>query len=86
MWAQYTIQVNDREKLQTDLSAKGVPTAIFYPIPVHLSTAYKFLNYVDGDFPVAENASKHVISLPMHPYLDSDTIDLICDLIFESIT
>ena len=85
VWAQYTIQVNDREKLQTDLSAKGVPTAIFYPIPVHLSTAYKFLNYVDGDFPVAEKAAKHVISLPMHPYLETDSIDLICDTVLDSI-
>ena len=85
VWAQYTIQVSDRNKLKADLAAKGIPTAVFYPIPIHLSAAYKFLGYKLGDFPNSEAASKHVISLPMHPYLDKETINYICDAVIESV-
>jgi len=85
-WAQYTIQVDDREKLKSDLAEKGIPTAIFYATPIHLSTAYQNLGYKKGDFPVAEAASKKVISLPMHPFLTADTIDMICDYIIDSIS
>lgn len=85
VWAQYTIQVDDREKLKNDLMEKGIPTAVFYPIPIHLSTAYQHLEHKVGDFPVAELAAKHVISLPMHPYLKTGTIDYICDCVIESV-
>lgn len=86
VWAQYTIQVSDRDKLKSDLNKKGIPTAVFYPKPIHLTAAYKFLDYKEGDFPITEKASKHVISLPMHPYLESKTIDYICDAVLASIT
>ena len=85
VWAQYTIQVENRDKLKSDLALKEIPTAVFYPIPIHLSTAYQALGYKLGDFPIAEEASKHVISLPMHPYLDAQTINFICDSVLESI-
>ena len=86
VWAQYTIQVNDREKLKADLAEEGIPTSVFYPIPIHLSTAYQHLEHKVGDFPVAELAAKHVISLPMHPYLKTETIDHICDTVIKSVS
>ena len=74
VWAQYSIQVDDREKLKADLSEKGIPTATFYPTPIHLSTAYKHLGYKEGDMPVSEAISKKIISLPMHPFLEEAEI------------
>ena len=85
VWAQYTIEVENRERLKANLSEKGIPSNVFYPIPIHLSTAYEFMGHTIGDFPVAEKAAKHVISLPMHPYLEADTIDFICDAVLDSI-
>ena len=85
VWAQYTIEVNNRDQLKSDLTALEIPTAVFYPTPIHLSTAYQFLGYQTGDFEVSERAAKRVISLPMHPYLETETIDHICDAILASI-
>ena len=70
VWAQYSVQSDNREKIREALAAESVPTAVFYPIPVHLSTAYKHLGYKAGDFPVSESAAKRIFSLPMHPYLE----------------
>ena len=65
-WAQYTVEVGDRHQVQTALSGKGIPTAVHYPAPVYRqSVAFGPIS----DCPVAERAAKHVLSLPMHPYL-----------------
>ncbi len=85
VWAQYSIQVDNREKLKSDLADQGIPTAVFYPIPIHLSSAYAHLGYSQGDFPVSESVSKKIISLPMHPYLDESTIMTICDAVNTSV-
>jgi UDP-2-acetamido-2-deoxy-ribo-hexuluronate aminotransferase len=85
VWAQYSIQVDNRDKLKADLAEKGIPTAVFYPIPIHLSSAYSHLGYSQGDFPISESISKKIISLPMHPYLDEATIKTICDAVNASI-
>lgn len=77
VWAQYSIQVENRESVRTALSELGIPTAVFYPVPIHLSTAYQHLDYQTGDFPVSESASKRIMSLPMHPYLDEEKIQLV---------
>ncbi|WP_419421077.1 DegT/DnrJ/EryC1/StrS family aminotransferase [Legionella sp. D16C41] len=69
VYAQYTIEVPNREDFQNELQRLGIPTAIHYPIALHCQKALAYLNYQAGDFPNAEKASKHVISLPMHPYL-----------------
>jgi dTDP-4-amino-4,6-dideoxygalactose transaminase len=74
-WAQYTIQVPDRDKLQAALKAKGIPTAIYYPIPLSAQKAYK--DFPSAPVPVSEKLSKTVISLPMHAYLDAATQDTI---------
>ncbi len=74
VWAQYSLLVNNggkREKLQARLKACGIPTAVYYPTPLHLQTAFKDLGYQKGDFPVSEGISSRIFSLPMHPYLKS---------------
>ncbi len=86
VWAQYSIQVPNRDKLKNDLASKGIPTAVFYPIPIHLSTAYAHLGHQKGDFPVAEDISNNIISLPMHPYLSTDEIIKISDAVNLSVS
>lgn len=74
VWAQYTIRVEDREKIQTGLKERGIPTAVHYPIPMHLQECFSYLGYEKGDFPMAEKCAKEVISLPMNPYLEEKEI------------
>lgn len=69
VYAQYTIEVTDRTLFEKAMHQAGIPTAVHYPIPLHQQTVLAYLGYKLGDFPYAEYASKHVISLPMHPYL-----------------
>ncbi len=82
-WAQYTIQVPDRDKLAADLKAKGIPTAIYYPIPMTAQKGYAHFPAVP--VPVSTEIGKHVISLPMHPYLDEKTQALIIEAVLESV-
>lgn len=72
VYAQYTIEVSDREAFQKALHADGIPTAVHYPVAMHQQKALSYLKYSAGDFPNSESASHHVISLPMHPYLHED--------------
>jgi UDP-2-acetamido-2-deoxy-ribo-hexuluronate aminotransferase len=69
VFAQYTIEVEDRPGFQAQLQAAGVPTAVHYPVPLHLQPAYARQEVGRGSFPLAEAAADRVISLPMHPYL-----------------
>ena len=70
VYHQYTIRVARREQLQKFLKEKGVPTMVYYPIPLHLQPAFEYLKYKVGDFSEAECAAKKVLSLPMYPELD----------------
>jgi dTDP-4-amino-4,6-dideoxygalactose transaminase len=77
VWAQYSVLSDRREELQGKLKAAGIPTAVYYPLPLHLQGAFAHLGYRPGDFPVSEHAAKSIFSLPMHPYLkpeDQETI------------
>jgi dTDP-4-amino-4,6-dideoxygalactose transaminase len=82
-WAQYTIQVPDRDKLAADLKAKGIPTAIYYPTP--LSHQKGYAHFPSAGTPVSDRIAKHVISLPMHPYLDEATQDRVIAAVLESV-
>jgi UDP-2-acetamido-2-deoxy-ribo-hexuluronate aminotransferase len=77
VYAQYTIQVEDREGIQNKLKAHGIPTAVHYPIPVHLQPAFGPLYSANQPLPIAEYAAQHVLSLPMHPYLTEEDIQKI---------
>jgi dTDP-4-amino-4,6-dideoxygalactose transaminase len=82
-WAQYTIQVPDRDRLQSALKAKDIPTAVYYPIPLSQQKGYK--HYPSAPTPVSEKISKSVVSLPMHPYLDAATQDRVIAAVLEAV-
>ncbi|MDY6947507.1 MAG: DegT/DnrJ/EryC1/StrS family aminotransferase [Pseudomonadota bacterium] len=69
VYAQYTIQVADRAKVEQGMKARGVPTAVHYPVPLHLQPVFANLGQGAGSLPLCEAAGDRVISLPMHPYL-----------------
>ena len=69
-WAQYTILIEERERVAKALDAAGIPTAIYYPIPVHRQDGYRHFPAAKGGLPVSEELAGLVLSLPMHPYLD----------------
>jgi dTDP-4-amino-4,6-dideoxygalactose transaminase len=79
VWAQYTIRLprGGRDALATALKAQGIPTAIYYPLPLHCQEAYRAFPVVEGGLPVSERLADEVISLPMHAYLDEPTQDRI---------
>lgn len=76
-WAQYTLLVRDRDALAAACKAKGVPTAVYYPIPLNRQTGYAAYPTVPGGVPVSDRLATQVLSLPMHPYLDEATQDRI---------
>jgi len=83
-WAQYTIQLKNREQrdgLQSYLKENGIPSMVYYPNPMHKQTAYKDLGYKDGDFPVTEKLCATVLSLPLHPYITDKEIQQVVDSI-----
>jgi UDP-2-acetamido-2-deoxy-ribo-hexuluronate aminotransferase len=72
VWAQYSVLSRSKEQrisLQAKLRAEGIPTAVYYPEPLHRQPAFAYLGYKEGDFPVAEGCASRIFSLPMHPYL-----------------
>lgn len=81
VYAQYTIEVNNRDQVRQRLQELGIPTAVHYPIPMHLQPAFAHLGYGEGSFPVAESVAKRIICLPMHPYLTEDKLTQIVDAI-----
>ena len=74
---QYTIKTVKRDELQQFLKSKNVPSMVYYPGVIHLQEAYKFLGYKKGDFPVSENLSETVLSLPMHTELIEEQLEYI---------
>lgn len=81
VFAQYTLRVRNRENLQEKLKQEGIPSAIHYPLGLHLQECFGYLGYKKGDFPNTELASKEVLSLPMNPYLTSQEIQKITQTI-----
>ena len=77
VYAQYTVQVDDRPAFEASLNAAGIPTAVHYPTPLHLQPAFAHLGLSLGSFPASEAAAQRVVSLPMYPYLSEATQDRI---------
>lgn len=69
VWAQYSVLSERRDALRQQLTKAGIPTAVYYPVPLHLQRAFQPLGYRPGDFPVSEKIAATIFSLPMHPYL-----------------
>ena len=81
VYAQYSIRAKDRAKMVAKLSALEIPTAVHYPVPLHLQEAFKDLGYKVGDFPVSEEVAEQIMSLPMSPYLTEVQQDFIVQAI-----
>jgi len=86
-WAQYTIRVaaDRRDAFQAALKAKGVPTTVYYPKPLHQQTAYKHYPVAGNGLPISERVAQEVVALPMHPYLDEETQDYIIAQVLEAL-
>ena len=80
-WAQYSILTEHRDELERFLKEKGIPTAIYYPTPLHLQPAFSYLGYKNGDFPVSEITAQRIISLPMHPYLNDEEMNKVIEAV-----
>ena len=72
VWAQYCIRVKNRDEVIAKCQEKGVPTGVYYPIPLHLQEVFKYLEYKKGDFPVTEKVSLDILALPMSAFLTTD--------------
>jgi len=83
VWAQYTIRLSPgvRDDLAVKLKAQGIPTAIYYPKPLHRLEAYKHFPVADNGIPTTDQLSEEVISLPMHGYLDAATQDRVIEAV-----
>jgi len=77
-YAQYSVRVKNRDAVQANLKEKGIPTAVHYPMPLHLQEAFEYLGYKKGDFPISEAVSSEIMSLPMNPYLSEDEVGYVC--------
>ena len=84
-WAQYTIKLDGRDAVAAKLRAAGIPTAVYYPKPLHFQPAYARYGEGEGSMPVSEALSARVLSLPMHPYLDLPTIEQIANELRKAI-
>ena len=87
-WAQYTLILESEEQrnnVQAKLKEAGIPTMIYYPIPLHKQIVYKDYNFNLEDLKVAENLSKRVLSLPIHPYMTGEQVEQISQNVIEAI-
>ena len=79
----YTIQAENRGRLQASLAEEGIQTAVHYPTPIHLMPAYTDARYKAGDFPIAEACARSVLSLPMYPHLTAAQVEEVANRISE---
>lgn len=78
---QYTVRAADRDALREHLTAAGVGSMVYYPIPLHLQPCFKDLGASRGDFPVSETAAQSVVSLPIYPELSADQIGIVVEAV-----
>lgn len=83
-WALYSILVEDRTKVMTALADGGISAGIYYGRPLHLQDAYGKYGQGSGSLPVTERVSEKILSIPMHPYLEQETIEYICQTLLET--
>ncbi|NKQ41924.1 MAG: DegT/DnrJ/EryC1/StrS family aminotransferase [Sulfurovum sp.] len=83
VYAQYSVRAQNRETLAKHLQSKDIPTAVHYPMPLHLQEAFADLGYSLGDFPLSEKISQEIMSLPMSPFLKKEQQNFIVDAIKE---
>ncbi len=84
-WAQFSFVSIFKTKIKKKLEKYNIPTAVYYPKPLHLQKAFSDLGYKPGDFPVSEAISDSILSVPMHPYLLDDQIDMVTQTIRDGL-
>lgn len=84
-WAQYSILVDDRDRVAAELNAQGIPTAVYYPRPIHLQPAYEKFGAGPLSLPVSEGLCRRILSLPLHPYLDAATVEGIANAVAAAV-
>ena len=85
VYHQFAIRVPDRDGVQQRLNGRGVRTAVYYPLPLHLQPMYRDLGYREGGFPEAERAAREVLCLPMYPELTDGQVDEVVDALKASV-
>jgi len=85
VWAQYTVKVDNRDAVRATCKAAGIPTAVYYPIPLSKQTGYSDYPKAPGGVPVSEELSLCVLSLPMHPYLEPAVQETIIDSVRKAV-
>ena len=83
VYAQYTLQCERRSEVLEQVNARGVPTAVYYPVPLHRQVAFAHLPEIS--LPVTEAAAERVFSVPMHPFLDTAQQDFVIDAVVEAV-
>jgi UDP-2-acetamido-2-deoxy-ribo-hexuluronate aminotransferase len=86
VWAQYSVLSEQRAAIQRRLQEAGIPSAIYYPLPLHLQKAFKHLGCRQGDFPVSEFLAGRIFSLPMHPYLKAEQQEQIAAVVRSALS
>lgn len=84
-WAQYSIVSNRKDEIMISLKDAGIPTAVYYPKPLHLQDAFSYLGYNPGNFPVSEEIAGRIFSIPIHPYLTEEEQKYITDSILSAV-
>ncbi len=87
-WAQYTVKLpaDRRDDVSAKLREAGIPTAIYYPMPMHMQTAYRSYGDGEGSIPVSEQLSGEVLSLPMHPYMADADIERVAEALTRAVS
>jgi len=85
VWGQFTIQVRERAQVLNKLKEAGIPTAVHYPVPLHRQAAYQDLCRMAATLTNAEAVAHRVVSLPMHPYLELETQQVICQAVADAV-
>ncbi|MBF0455891.1 MAG: DegT/DnrJ/EryC1/StrS family aminotransferase [Magnetococcales bacterium] len=85
IFSQFTIRVKERELVQKRMMEQNIPTAIHYPVPLHRQPVFSYLAYKEADFPVAVQAAREVLSLPMHPFMTQSQQDEVLSALSKSL-
>jgi dTDP-4-amino-4,6-dideoxygalactose transaminase len=84
IYNQYVVRISNRDRVKQRLADRGIATAVYYPVPLHLQPCFAYLGYRKGDLPVTEQACSEVLALPVHPELREDEVRYVADELLEA--
>src|SRR6476619_6100926 len=83
VYNQYVVRVPNRDQVKHQLAERGVSTAIYYPIPLHMQECFAYLGNREGDFPESERACREVLALPVYPELTQEQVKYVAKTVLE---